>query len=310
MLHIIGLILKIIGIMLLVILGIIVLLLCVVLFVPVRYEVKANFPGKLEELDIRAKATWLFHFVRADVIWENSELYWKIRAAWKVFDGSEAEEEKVTEPPKKQKEVPKKVETSKKAEVSKKTEHSKKTETLKQESTPKQKEVSKKAETSKKEEPKKESILEKVKKKILAVFGKIKYTFKKIYDKIKEGIDLKDKVIAFIEDASHRAALTRIKKELVWLKRFFKVTKGNINLRFGFEDPSVTGKILAVLGMIYPFVGGNMNVEPEFEEQCLEGNLYLKGRLRMIHLLMLVIKLLLDEHVRKIYQDVKAWSES
>ena len=44
-LHIIGLILKIIGIILLVILGILLLVIGVLLFVPLRYELRAEFPG-------------------------------------------------------------------------------------------------------------------------------------------------------------------------------------------------------------------------------------------------------------------------
>ena len=48
MLHIIGMILKIIGIILAVILGILVLLICIVLFVPLKYEIKAKFEGTLD----------------------------------------------------------------------------------------------------------------------------------------------------------------------------------------------------------------------------------------------------------------------
>ena len=50
-LHIIGLILKIIGILLLVILGILLLVIGVLLFVPLRYELRAEFPGKLEDAE-------------------------------------------------------------------------------------------------------------------------------------------------------------------------------------------------------------------------------------------------------------------
>ena len=48
MLHILLLILKIIGIIIAAILGILVLLVCVVLFVPIRYEARAEFDGTLK----------------------------------------------------------------------------------------------------------------------------------------------------------------------------------------------------------------------------------------------------------------------
>ncbi|MFR3390402.1 MAG: hypothetical protein ACLTT1_06880 [[Clostridium] scindens] len=68
MLHILLLILKIIGIILAVILGILVLFVCEsVLFVPIRYE--ARPPDVRVPRDTlsrpRVKATWLFHLIRA-----------------------------------------------------------------------------------------------------------------------------------------------------------------------------------------------------------------------------------------------------
>ena len=50
MLHILLLILKIIGIILAVILGILVLLICIVVFAPVRYEVKAGCTGNPDDI--------------------------------------------------------------------------------------------------------------------------------------------------------------------------------------------------------------------------------------------------------------------
>ena len=62
-LHIIGLILKIIGIILLVILGILLLVIGVLLFVPLRYELRAEFPGKLEDAEGNLKISWMLHLI-------------------------------------------------------------------------------------------------------------------------------------------------------------------------------------------------------------------------------------------------------
>ena len=66
-LHIIGLILKIIGILLLVILGILLLVIGVLLFVPLRYELRAEFPGKLEDAEGNLKISWLLHLIAGRV---------------------------------------------------------------------------------------------------------------------------------------------------------------------------------------------------------------------------------------------------
>ena len=67
MLHILLLILKVIGIILAVIVGIILLLAAIFLFVPIRYDISAKCDGSVEGLKAKIKVTWLLHLVRADV---------------------------------------------------------------------------------------------------------------------------------------------------------------------------------------------------------------------------------------------------
>ena len=74
MLHIIGLILKILGIILAVLLGIIVLLVCIILFVPVRYEVSAEFPGKLEDTTAKVRFSWFLHLIAGEAGYKEKDL--------------------------------------------------------------------------------------------------------------------------------------------------------------------------------------------------------------------------------------------
>ena len=101
MLHILLLVLKIIGIIIAAILGILVLLLCIVLFVPFRYEIKGRSEGDAPSLKGKIKVTWLLHLFRADVYYKDQKLIWRIRFAfWKRMAGkkggiqNENEEEK------------------------------------------------------------------------------------------------------------------------------------------------------------------------------------------------------------------------
>lgn len=298
MLHIIGMILKCIGILLAVILGLIVLLLVIVLFVPIRFEINASFSGKPEDITASAKVTWILHLIRADVKWQKQKLDWRVRAAWKIFDGKEDVKEEVKEVEEAGWNVDEKETKTAKVETPKA--ESKKIESPKKES-------EKKPETEEPIEDKvsEKTFLKKIKGEILEIIERIKCTFQKICDKIKEGIDLKEKVVEFLTSKVHRAAFLRVRKELVWLKRFFKVKKGNINLRFGFEDPATTGQALAALSVLYALLNGNVYVEPDFEEKCLEGRVYLKGRLRLIYPTILAIKVVLDKNIRQTYKDIK-----
>lgn len=91
-LHILLIILKIIGIIIAVLLGLILLLLAILLCVPVRYRLEASMPGEIKESTARGRVTWLLRLIRIDASFEEQELKWRVRIAWKSF-GSETEKE-------------------------------------------------------------------------------------------------------------------------------------------------------------------------------------------------------------------------
>jgi len=78
-----------------------------------------------------------------------------------------------------------------------------------------------------------------------------------------------------------------------------------LKIRFGFEDPSVTGYVLAGLSMVYPLIGEHTDITPDFENKVLQGKLSARGKLRIIHLAVLILKLLADKNVRITYQHFK-----
>ncbi len=96
MLHIVLLILKIIGVILTVLLGILLLAICLVLFVPVRYRIQAD--GKLgedEPLRVKVKITWLLHILNALLTYSKAV---RIRVRiffFTLFDSAKPKREKV-----------------------------------------------------------------------------------------------------------------------------------------------------------------------------------------------------------------------
>lgn len=97
MLHIILLILKIIGIIIAVILGLAVALLLIVLFVPIRYVIDAGCHDK--KLKAYVKVTWIMHIFRG-VISYDEELFYSIKALWFNIYSSDAESKKEKRPKK------------------------------------------------------------------------------------------------------------------------------------------------------------------------------------------------------------------
>ena len=87
---------------------------------------------------------------------------------------------------------------------------------------------------------------------ILEAIGKIPETVRKITLKIREVYDKIDWWKELIQHPRVKAGITHIKKEAkLFLRHVFpRKTEGYVT--FGSEDPSVTGAVLAVLGMTMP----------------------------------------------------------
>ena len=99
MIHILFLILKIIGWILLFLLVILLLLILTILFYPVKYRFSAKGENTLDTLVAYGKVSWLFHLISGSASYEHGELKWKLRLAWKKFDSSEEEQKEMSEKP-------------------------------------------------------------------------------------------------------------------------------------------------------------------------------------------------------------------
>lgn len=315
MLHIILLILKIIGWILLAILGLLVVLVCAVLFTPVRYEVKGKCDGDLSSLNIGLKFSYFLRLVSGDVQYAEEKLVWKLRIAWKRMSSEEeiqdvaeetAEEVKEvvtsgvqkaeefideipdserTKPPISDSEKPEPRVTRKPQKTSEETVMAKKT---KPADKPEEKPVKETADTDKE-----------------SFFEKLSCKFQEICDKIKELIRKKDIIMAFLTHEVHKAAFIRAISELKRLILKLKPKKMSGNLEFGFEDPSLTGKVLAGISMLYPYFADYVQVDPRFEEKVFKGDIYIKGGIAARPFASVTIRLLLDKNIRTTIKHAK-----
>jgi len=315
MLHIILLILKIIGIILAVILGILVLLLLIVLFVPIRYKLTGDCKGTLDSLDGRLKVTWFLHLVTANVIYRNRTFEWEVRVAWKKWNAASGEasvdearelvKEKVAPEVEEVAE-----ETTQEIEGPADKPVKEIAEEIKQEAVhfkADSKEIAKEIGEEVREEKKVSEKVKAIWDRIKEFFQNIKYTISKIYDKIKVLMKKKDYIMDFLTDEVHQAAFRIAKRELIRLLRYLRPKKFQADLLVGFEDPYNTGCLLAGYSMVYPFIGKQAVLTPDFEKKVLEGTLLVKGCIKMVYFVILGWNLLWSREVRKTYKDIRGF---
>lgn len=355
MLHIIWVLLKIIGWILLAILAILILLLCIVLFTAVRYQAEAVSKGGKDSIKARVRVSWFFRLVQVAVRYDGGKVKYDIRilkkrisnrpekketvssdkkGLAKMQDKPKVVEETTTNEPKVQKAkltgnepevqktetAPPKTEVQKTEAVAAKTE-AQKTENVVSKTEVQTKEISaEKTETQGQNRAADESKIEKaskvteklrkIKNKILSFFQKIKYTLSKICDKMKSLSEKKEKVLDFFRDEVHKKAFQKGKNVAIRLLKILKPKHFQAHVVFGFEDPSVTGKVLAGAAILYPFTGEGLELQPDFEQAVLKGKVYVKGKLRPISFLVQGLRLLLDKRVRKTWHDARSFMDA
>lgn len=75
--------------------------------------------------------------------------------------------------------------------------------------------------------------------------------------------------------------------------------KWDIIGEIGFADPCTTGQLLGVIGALYPIIGSNVQITPDFENEVLSLKGHVKGHIRLINLLHQLVTLVLNGHCFK-----------
>ncbi|MGB4661224.1 MAG: DUF2953 domain-containing protein [Mobilitalea sp.] len=152
-----------------------------------------------------------------------------------------------------------------------------------------------------------QSPFQKVLSKILNIKEKIveffKITKEKIASIFQNLTDVQRKIgliSAFISDEMNRAGMKRTFKSIKKIVKHILPTKLKSKVIFGTGDPCSTGQLLGLCAILYSFYGDNMQITPDFQNARFEGQHYAKGRIRLITLLFIVIKLILDKRFKQL----------
>lgn len=290
MMSVILFILKLIGIILLALFGLILILVIFVVFVPVRYQVS----GQIEdETLIHAKVSWLLHAISFHADYQEGEfvsglyiLGFRMKAGKKSTLEDEADkiDDAFTES-----------EKGECLDVGTDEPHANTPMAVTVDSEHMQNEYQH------------NSPLRQIWARMRAFFLSIQSRIRRFFEllhRIKIGISASLKNIsslkAIITNEANQIALSAVLAELKYLLEHFRFRKLITDIRFSAGDPAVTGQALGVLCM-FPFLYQyQVNIIPDFEseESYVKGMFRIKGRVRVLHLLVSLIHLWKKREVR------------
>ncbi|WP_312104663.1 DUF2953 domain-containing protein [Lachnoclostridium sp.] len=159
----------------------------------------------------------------------------------------------------------------------------------------------------------------KIKNVFTSVWNKIK-NLKNVFHKLKDKLssirnllqglwEKKRKVVAYFKLDENKAGMKLGLSSIKKLLKHIKPTKAKGYIHFGTGDPASTGQILGVASVFYGYYGKYLKVVPDFEEEVLEGELFIKGRIRLFNLLIIGIKLLRDKNFKRLIKNTKLLKE-
>lgn len=283
LLHILLTILKILGILLLVVAGLLLLIVLALLFVPVTYKVQGN--KSQETWGISGRVSWLFGGISAR-FWHRGETGWElrllgipVRKLMRRLRGG-----------KRRKRQEKKTSSGRKEKgASAQNGPSPSEEPHAQKESPCQE--TKAAEGTESGEPKRGpgriaaavgNLWRRIRSffvrlvqlpgKIAGRIRKMWLTFRRFCDKIRRW---KEFLTRDTTKAAVKFLLGRGRALLVHVLP--RKVRGNVTV--GFEDPAMTGQLLAAAGVFYPLYKENIQITPVFDRQVLEGDFLIKGRI-------------------------------
>ena len=294
-------VLKILGMVLLGILALVLFLLSVLLLVPVRYAVSGSVGDSVK---VSGKAGWLLSAIRYEFSLEDGEVTGGVR----IFGFRVRRKAKVTEAELEEDAAEAELAATElgteddapPAKESGSTGQVQEQDDLQCNSEQKETGDAREKDSGKASD---KNVLRKIKslwQTIKELPGKISRQFRKIRRSLQNAKSFAERIHELFTDELNQYAVKKIWAQCLYLLGHFRFRKMYTDLTFSLSDPAWTGQALGIFSMIPLFYQYEVHLYPDFESDKLyvQGDFEIKGRIRLVHLVVVTIRLLLDQKVR------------
>ena len=117
--------------------------------------------------------------------------------------------------------------------------------------------------------------------------------------------DIAKHYIEILRQEEVKKSFSLCKKRIFKLIKHILPKKMKVSAHYGFDDPSTTGYVLAVYGMLPAAIGKKFKLHPDFEHSIIECDFMLKGSVNAWSMLHQLLCILADKNCRALYHIVK-----
>lgn len=272
------------------------------MFVPVRYRIrgKGEIP-KPFETEIRFR--WFFHIIYGRVWYGEEGAGFKVRlfgiplrlGSKKSKKSSEKTKTRKKTKPKEKSEIREEAEPKEKSEIQEETEPIEKSE-IREET-----ELIERLEDSEKSKDSGESkSFEEHKNIFHQKVNKIKYKFIQLKEQL-------GNIKIILSEETNRNAAATLFREFKYIMKHYTPRNAFGELQFGTDDPANTGQILGIVSLFPFWHRYKISVTPDFAAESIyaKGELFVKGHIRSVHLLISGIRLIKNKDIRKLINQIR-----
>ena len=140
--------------------------------------------------------------------------------------------------------------------------------------------------------------------KIYRALRKLAFSFLAFCGKLKETAHKAEKAKEWFSDEKNQESLQLLLRQARRLAAHGLPRRGSGEITFGFEDPGLTGQVLAAASLVYPFCHRQLKLYPVFDRRILEGQFDFRGRIRSAYVLWLAWEIYRDKHT---WRMIRRW---
>lgn len=303
--------LKIIGIALLVILLVVLVLVAIVLFVPIRYQAEGTIDE--EKKQAKARVTWLCKLVRLKLDYRFPD---KPLISFKIL-WIELLKEKKPKKPKKEKQ-PKEPKEAKEKRLKKEKQKKEKyrpevNDALLEAADAENKAIEAKNKDEMSDASKEEAkvngasdMMEQTEENEAGdKIEKIIFKIQGLYDKINKIVDNIHYYLDILEEEETQGLIKDAWCSILKILNSIKPKIFRINAIIGFDMPDTTGRVYGYYCMLMPWLSDDINIEPDFEQKIINGDIYIKGKIRMVTIAVNGLRIVFDKRLKPLIKKIK-----
>ena len=126
-----------------------------------------------------------------------------------------------------------------------------------------------------------------------------------IKEKLNEAYNTVVNIVNALKDERNKKVISLCLSQASSIINNIKPKIFNGNLTIGIDEPYTMGQILSIYGILFPIIHDKITINPVYDKEVIEGDLYIKGRISVFVLIRAAIKIYFNRDYKRMIKIFK-----